>query len=109
VKVPERYDAGYPGRLDGGSARVSLHRAPTGPREGQGRDALLDRYTGLLQEALDDLAPEERHDVYRMLKLKVNMHPDRMLEVSGFPQSCIACYYDACIGSDQSLVSTCWA
>jgi DNA invertase Pin-like site-specific DNA recombinase len=23
VKVPERYDAGYPGRLDGGSARVS--------------------------------------------------------------------------------------
>jgi site-specific DNA recombinase len=47
------------------------------------KDALLDRYTGLLPEALDNLAPEERHDVYRMLKLRVTMHPDRMLEVSG--------------------------
>jgi site-specific DNA recombinase len=47
------------------------------------KDTVLDRYTDLLPEALDDLAPEERHDVYRMLKLKVNMHPDRMLEVSG--------------------------
>ena len=47
------------------------------------KDTVLDRYTGLLPEALDGLAPEERHDVYKMLKLKVNMYPDRMLEVSG--------------------------
>jgi site-specific DNA recombinase len=47
------------------------------------KDALLDRYMGLLPETLDNLAPEERHDLYRMLKLRVIMHPDRMLEVSG--------------------------
>jgi site-specific DNA recombinase len=47
------------------------------------KDTVLDRYTGLLPEALDGLAPEERHDVYRMLKLRVNMHPSGMLEVSG--------------------------
>jgi site-specific DNA recombinase len=47
------------------------------------KDAFLDHYAGLLPEAIDDLAPEERHYIYKMLKLRVNMHPDRMLEVSG--------------------------
>jgi hypothetical protein len=47
------------------------------------KDALLDHYASLLPEAIDDLVPEERHHVYKMLKLRVNMHPDRMLEVSG--------------------------
>lgn len=47
------------------------------------KDALLDHYAGLLPEAMDDLAPEERHNIYKLLKLRVNMHPDRMLEVSG--------------------------
>ena len=47
------------------------------------KDAFLDHYASLLPEAIDDLAPEERHHVYKMLKLRVNMHPDRMLEVSG--------------------------
>ena len=47
------------------------------------KDTLLDHYAGLLPETLDGLAPEERHDVYKLLKLRVNMHPHRMLEVSG--------------------------
>jgi site-specific DNA recombinase len=47
------------------------------------KDALLDYYASLLPEAIDNLAPEERHHVYKMLKLRVNMHPDRLLEVSG--------------------------
>jgi site-specific DNA recombinase len=47
------------------------------------KDALLDHYAGLLPETLDGLAPEERHYVYKLLKLRVNMHPHRMLEVSG--------------------------
>jgi site-specific DNA recombinase len=47
------------------------------------KDTLLDRYAGLLPETLDGLAPEERHYVYKLLKLRVNMHPHRMLEVSG--------------------------
>jgi hypothetical protein len=47
------------------------------------KDALLDHYAGLLLETLDGLAPEERNHVYKMLRLRVNMHPDRILEVSG--------------------------
>jgi len=47
------------------------------------KHALLDHYAGLLPEALDGRAPEERHYVYKLLKLRANMHPDKMLEVSG--------------------------
>lgn len=47
------------------------------------KDALLDHYAGLLPEALDGLAPEERNHVYKMLRLSVNMYSDRILEVSG--------------------------
>jgi hypothetical protein len=47
------------------------------------KDALLDHYAVLLPETLDGLAPEERHYVYKLLKLRVYMHPQRMLEVSG--------------------------
>ena len=34
-------------------------------------------------EALDSLLPEERHQVYKMLRLKVIAHVDRSLEVTG--------------------------
>jgi hypothetical protein len=47
------------------------------------KDALLDHYASLLPEAIDDLVPEERHYIYKLLKLRVNMHPDKMLEISG--------------------------
>jgi protein-tyrosine-phosphatase len=47
------------------------------------RDALLRSYVGMTPEALDGLAPEERHRVYRMLKLKVLIKPDGTLEASG--------------------------
>jgi DNA repair ATPase RecN len=47
------------------------------------KHALLDNYAGLLPETLDGLASEERHYIYKLLKLRVNMHPDKMLEISG--------------------------
>jgi site-specific DNA recombinase len=47
------------------------------------KDTLLDYYAGLLPEALDDLGSEEHHHIYKLLKLRVNMHPDGMLKVSG--------------------------
>ena len=47
------------------------------------KDTLLDHYAGILPETLDGLAAEERHYVYKLLKLRVNMYPHRMLEVSG--------------------------
>jgi hypothetical protein len=47
------------------------------------RDALLRSYVGMTPEALDGLVPEERHHVYRMLKLKVSIESDGSLEASG--------------------------
>jgi hypothetical protein len=51
------------------------------------KDTLLQQYTEVAPEAVDALAPEERHSVYKMLRLEVLVHPDETLEVSGaFPK-----------------------
>jgi hypothetical protein len=47
------------------------------------RDALLDSLTGMAPDALDSLAPEERHQFYKMLKVGVTVSLDSTLEVSG--------------------------
>jgi hypothetical protein len=47
------------------------------------RDALLSSLMSTVPEALDALAPEERRQVYKMLKLRVDVYPDGSLEVSG--------------------------
>ena len=47
------------------------------------RDALLEHYAAIAPEALDSLTPEERHQLYRMLRLEVIIRPDANLEVSG--------------------------
>ena len=47
------------------------------------RDSLLKSYAGMAPQVLDGLIPEERHRVYRMLKLKVLVKPDGSLEASG--------------------------
>ena len=47
------------------------------------RDALLERYAGMVPEAIDSLGPEERHRIYKMLRLKVLTYPEAPLEVSG--------------------------
>jgi site-specific DNA recombinase len=47
------------------------------------KDEILDRYAKMAPEALDNLSPEERHLLYRMLRMKVVVNPDRSLEVSG--------------------------
>ena len=47
------------------------------------RDALMEHYAGLVPESLNDLSPEERHQIYKMLRLKVLAYPDKSLEVSG--------------------------
>jgi hypothetical protein len=43
----------------------------------------VDSLAGIAPTALDSLAPEERHHVYKMLRLKVVAHSDEALEVSG--------------------------
>ena len=47
------------------------------------REALLEDYAEMMPEALDTLEPEERHHVYKMLRLKTVAFPDGILEVSG--------------------------
>jgi len=47
------------------------------------RDALLESYVSLVPESLDALTPEERHRIYKMLRLRVILRPDAPLEVSG--------------------------
>jgi hypothetical protein len=46
------------------------------------RDTLIERYAGMVPKALDSLVPEERHRIYMLLKLRVNLSTDRGLEVS---------------------------
>ena len=47
------------------------------------RDTLLENYAEIMPEALDTLEPEERHRVYKMLRLRVVGFPDGTLEVTG--------------------------
>ena len=47
------------------------------------KEELLNYYAGMAPETLEDLSPEERHRLYRMLRLKVVANPNRSLEVSG--------------------------
>ncbi len=47
------------------------------------KEVLLDSYAGLAPEALDSLAPEERHRVYRMLGIRAVAHVGGTLEVGG--------------------------
>jgi site-specific DNA recombinase len=71
--------------------REVARRGLKGLEEGQARlrdlekdkDTLLDYYGGLVPKVLDDLAPEERYHIYKLLKLTVNMHPDGMLGING--------------------------
>jgi hypothetical protein len=47
------------------------------------KEGLLESYAGMAPEALGSLLPEERHQVYKMLRLKVIAHVDHTLEVNG--------------------------
>ncbi len=47
------------------------------------RDALMESYAGMVREALEDLAPEERHRIYKLLRLGVRFRPEWPLEITG--------------------------
>ena len=46
------------------------------------RDVLLDEYSRMAPEALDTLTPEERRQVYGMLRIRAVIRMDGTLEVS---------------------------
>src|SRR5215218_2967739 len=47
------------------------------------RETLLREYAGMVPERLDELTGEERHQVYRMLRLQVLVYPNGDLDVRG--------------------------
>ena len=47
------------------------------------RDALLESYAGMIPEALDSLAREERSQIYGMLRLKVDVFADGTMQARG--------------------------
>ena len=67
------------------------------------RDALLESYAGIVSEELDSLAPEERHRIYRMLRVQIVAHADETLEVSGaFSSSFEVCSSESTSGRGSS-------
>jgi hypothetical protein len=47
------------------------------------RDSLMESYAGMVKEALGDLGSEERHRIYKPLRLGVRFRPDWPLEITG--------------------------
>jgi chromosome segregation ATPase len=47
------------------------------------KEAILESYARMAPEALDALTPEERHQLYRMLRLRVVVEPDGATQISG--------------------------
>jgi site-specific DNA recombinase len=47
------------------------------------REILMKRYAGMVPRTLHNLSPEERHHIYKLLKLRMNLDASGTLEVSG--------------------------
>ena len=43
----------------------------------------METYAGMVREVLEDLAPEERYRIYKLLRLGVRFRPDWPLEITG--------------------------
>jgi site-specific DNA recombinase len=49
----------------------------------QDKESVLETYAQMAPEALDNLTPEERHQFYRMLRLRVVVQPGHRIELGG--------------------------
>jgi len=49
----------------------------------QDAEALLEHYAGMVPETLENLTSEERHDIYKMMRLKVVFSAEEPVEVTG--------------------------
>ena len=47
------------------------------------RDSLMESYAGMVKESLEGLGPEERHRIYKLLRLGVRFRPAWPLEITG--------------------------
>ncbi len=55
----------------------------TAERELEAARALTESYAGMVSEALEDLVSEERHRIYKLLRLGVRFRPDWPLRITG--------------------------
>jgi hypothetical protein len=62
---------------------TALARSEALDRLERDRDALMESYAVMASETLEDLAPEERHRIYKLLRLGVRFRPDWPLEITG--------------------------
>jgi site-specific DNA recombinase len=62
--------------------KLRLHRDRLEDLE-RDKEALIEHYASMLPEALDELTGEERHQVYRMLRLQVYVYPEGDLDARG--------------------------
>src|SRR5918997_1502296 len=53
------------------------------------KETLLQDYASMVPEALDELTGEERHQIYRMLRLQVFVYPDGDRDVRGLLQGAV--------------------
>ena len=63
--------------------RTLKERRETVSRMEAEKEALIESYAGMIPGALEDLDPEKRHRIYKLLRLRVLAHPDKSLEVHG--------------------------
>ena len=63
--------------------RLLRHRTEHLERLERDKDALLKSYAGSVPEDIDALDPEERHRVYRMIRMEAHLSPDGSFELGG--------------------------
>jgi hypothetical protein len=68
------------------------------------RDALLGHYARMVPEAFDALTPEERRQVYGMLRLRIDVAADGSMEVRGIlSENLCVLYENGQVICDESL------
>ena len=63
--------------------RVLRHRTEHQELSERDKDTLLSSYAGSVPEDIDALDPEERHRVYRMIRMEAYLAPDGSFELGG--------------------------
>jgi hypothetical protein len=62
------------------------------------RDTLMEHYASMAPEALDTLTPEERHELYEILRLRVTAAEDRTLTAEGvFGEDSVQAEISTCV------------
>jgi hypothetical protein len=69
-------------------------------------NALLEHYASMVPEALDDLTAEERHRIYKMMRLNVTMYADGLAEVTGAFSGLLNTRGEIFVKSGRTLSST---